>query len=331
MSIVIRKAEIKDAEAIHHAHMSSIIEICSKDHTEEEINVLGRRPYKEEQRHNAILNNIVYVVELENCIEGFIHFEIFQDKKDVYVYGLYLTGKVQRLGVARKFINILFDKCKENNIETIKLSSTLTAHNFYQKMGFIDNGLLGHVLLGQIKVQCYPMTKVFSNRSIELKVLSRSEENEKLVQDVLANSPKYYLAISGELPKANEGKLFFEEAPLGFSKNKIAIGIYFHNKLIGVNDNLFSYPDDDTIYLGLLILIEDFKNRGFGGECYLLIEKIFKTNIQYKKIILSVVQTNENAFKFWEKVGFKRTGVTKPYEVGDFKTIVAMMEKRINE
>lgn len=331
MGIKIRKAELKDAEAIHLAHMLSIQEVCSKEHTEDEINVWGRRPFREEQRHNAILNNIVYVVELENSIEGFLHFNLLDNKKDAYVYGLYLTKKVQGRGVAKKLINILFEICFDNNIEKIDLSSTITAHKFYQKMGFIDNGLLGHVLFGQVKVRCYPMTKVFSKNNIELKVLSWLKENEDLVQNVLENSPQYYLAISGELPKKNEGKLFFEEAPEGFKNNKLGIGIYYKNKLIGVNDNLFSYPDNETIYLGLLIFTEDNKNKGHGTESYYLIEKIFKTNIQYKKIILSVVQKNENAFKFWEKVGFKKTGVTKPYKFGNLNTVVAMMEKVINE
>jgi hypothetical protein len=55
----IRRAKPGDAKAIHEAHMKSIQEVCSKDHSFEEISAWGNRPYLEEQRQNSINNDLI--------------------------------------------------------------------------------------------------------------------------------------------------------------------------------------------------------------------------------------------------------------------------------
>lgn len=161
-SFTIRKAEVGDAEAIHQAHMKSILEVCSKDHTAEEVNGWGRRPYLKEQRIEAITKHYVYVVVIENKIEGFIDFSILENKTEAYVYALYLTEKTIGRGAGKELMRILFDICKKSEVKTIKLHSTITAHEFYRKMGFEDSGPMTCVLVNQVQVRCTPMIKILS-------------------------------------------------------------------------------------------------------------------------------------------------------------------------
>jgi hypothetical protein len=69
--LVLRRAEELDAEQIHHAHMKSINEICSRDHSEEEIKVWGGRKFDPNFRIPAINEQFYVVVECEGQIEGF--------------------------------------------------------------------------------------------------------------------------------------------------------------------------------------------------------------------------------------------------------------------
>lgn len=155
----IRKATPADALKIHEAHMRSIQEVCSIDHSENEIKAWGYRPFYEDQRIHAINEQFVYVVEIEDQIEGFLHFNILENKTDAYIYGLYLTKKSNGFGLGTKMMNIVFDKCEQNNIHKINLHSTITAHNFYLKMGFADTAPMTTVLINQTPIRCIPMSK----------------------------------------------------------------------------------------------------------------------------------------------------------------------------
>jgi putative acetyltransferase len=159
-NVEIRRAVPEDAFAIHQAHMTSIREICSKDHSPEEVSVWGNRPYNEEQRHRSITKQFVYIVLVDNRVEGFIHFDFTDSaKNEIYIFALYLTLNAAGFGVGRKFIDIVFLECKKSCVKSVNLHSTITAHNFYQKMGFIDTAAMTTVEVAGQPVRCIPMGK----------------------------------------------------------------------------------------------------------------------------------------------------------------------------
>ncbi len=159
LGLLIRKASSQDAEAIHSAHMKSIQEVCSKDHTPDEIKAWGHRPYKEEQRKGSIKNDSVWVVEDHGIIEGYGHFKAFEKEGNQvgHIYGLYLTPKVLRKNLGRSIIELMLVEAKEKKVKEITLESTLTAHDFYQKVGFKDTGDQITVEISGQKVRCYRM------------------------------------------------------------------------------------------------------------------------------------------------------------------------------
>lgn len=89
-SLLVRRGAVQDAEAIHLAHMKSIQEICSKDHSTEEIQAWGHRPYRADQRKHSIQNDLVWVVEHKGSIEGYGHLKIFvkDGLKRGHIFGL---------------------------------------------------------------------------------------------------------------------------------------------------------------------------------------------------------------------------------------------------
>jgi dipeptidase E len=161
---IVRRAAVQDAEGIHRAHMKSIQEICSKDHTPEEIQGWGNRPYREDQRVAAIQNDFVWVVEDQSSIEGYGHLKISEKEglKHAHIYGLYLTPKVTGRSFGKAIFEMMMDEVAEAGVNQVTLESTLTAQEFYRKMGFVNDGPEVRVEINGSPVRCYPMKKEFA-------------------------------------------------------------------------------------------------------------------------------------------------------------------------
>ncbi|MBK9324449.1 MAG: GNAT family N-acetyltransferase [Bdellovibrionaceae bacterium] len=157
--LLVRRAAIQDAEAIHRAHMKSIQEVCSKDHSFDEITAWGHRPYRKEQRTSSIKNDLVWVIEDHGTIEGFGHLKIFEKDglKCGHIFGLYLTPKVLCKSLGKAIVDMMIEEMKSAKVKKVTLESTITAQKFYRKMGFVDDGSQITVEIGGTAVRCYPM------------------------------------------------------------------------------------------------------------------------------------------------------------------------------
>jgi uncharacterized cupin superfamily protein/ribosomal protein S18 acetylase RimI-like enzyme len=158
-AIYVRKAMPKDAEAIHRAHMKSIQEICSKDHSSQEIQAWGHRPYREDQRVGSIKNDLVWVVEENGSIEGYGHLKIFEKDglKRGHILGLYLTPNVVGKSLGKAIVDLMMEELKSAKVKQVSLEATITAQNFYRKVGFADDGPEMTVEISGTPIRCYPM------------------------------------------------------------------------------------------------------------------------------------------------------------------------------
>ena len=154
----IRQAKPGDENAIHEAHMRSIREVCVKDHGEEEIRGWGNRPLGN-RWVDAIKNDFVWVVEAQATIfgQGYIRFFEEGGRKKGHIHGLYLTPEVLRKGFGLKLARLMIEKAKEVGATSITLESTITAHDFYKSLGFVDNGSMKRVDIAGFPVRCFPM------------------------------------------------------------------------------------------------------------------------------------------------------------------------------
>ncbi len=155
----VRRAKYEDALGIHEAHMRSICELCSKDHSPEEIRGWGNRPFREDQRLNAIKNQFVWVIDNSGKIEGYGHLSLISECGRIrgHIMGLYLVSEVSGNGFGGKVAREMIAEAKRQNAFEINLESTLTAHSFYQKMGFLDSGAMATTELGGSKIRYIPM------------------------------------------------------------------------------------------------------------------------------------------------------------------------------
>jgi FMN phosphatase YigB (HAD superfamily)/N-acetylglutamate synthase-like GNAT family acetyltransferase len=156
---IVRRAKIEDAESIHHAHMKSIQEVCSKDHSTKEIQAWGHRSYREDQRVSAIKNDLVWVVEEKGSIQGYGHLKIFEKDglKCGHIYGLYLTPQVLGKSLGKTIVDMMMQEIVVSNVKQVTLESTITAQEFYRKMGFVNNGPEITIEISGTPIRCYPM------------------------------------------------------------------------------------------------------------------------------------------------------------------------------
>lgn len=158
----IRRARSEDARGIHEAHMRSIREVCSKDHSEEEVRGWGNRPYREDQRVNAIANQFVWVVDNDGKIEGYGHLAInFENSPALgHVMGLYLVPEANGKGFGLAIAREMIAEAEKQNVSEISLESTLTAYSFYRKLGFFESGPQDVINIGGSKIRYIPMKMV---------------------------------------------------------------------------------------------------------------------------------------------------------------------------
>ncbi len=195
-SIIIRRAEVKDAEAVHHAHMKSINEICSKDHSPDEIRVWGGRQYNPDFRIPAIQEQFYLVVESENKIEGFCQLKLNtndQGIKTAHLYGLYITPKMLNKGIGFKLLNLALEFLKSENVKEVTLKSSITALEFYKKHGFVRHGEMSGMVRDGVKITGYPMRLLFEKSQmnyapeiIETERLILRKINESDAQSIFA-------------------------------------------------------------------------------------------------------------------------------------------------
>lgn len=162
---IVRRAKAEDAMAIHEAHMRSIQEVCSKDHSPEEISAWGNRIYNESMRLNAINNDYVWVIERREKIEGFGHLKVL-DKDNVikgHIWGLYLTQKVLGLGLGKDIFDLMVIEAGKLQAKILSLESSITAHDFYKKLGFRDVVPMKTLEINGQSVRCFPMEMILSN------------------------------------------------------------------------------------------------------------------------------------------------------------------------
>jgi len=162
---IVRRAKTEDAQGIHEAHMRSIQEVCSKDHTQQEISGWGHRPFNEAHRTNSINKHLVWVVENEGKIEGYGQLGLFSEEGKILgsLMGLYLAPEALGFGLGAEIVRAMIAEAKSRGAFAVGLESTLTAHGFYQKMGFVDAGPQATAEIGGSMVRYIPMKLTLEN------------------------------------------------------------------------------------------------------------------------------------------------------------------------
>jgi len=146
--------------AVIDAHRRSIIEICSKDYTPEQITKFSEVTYSSDIWKNSVNNDYHVLIEVNGVVEGMCHAGIRKDGNGE-ILGLYFTKKIAGKGIGREVVEMAFNYLEQFNPPKIVLTGTITAKPFYEKMGFVVIGEEMSEIRGT-QLQCFKMERVIS-------------------------------------------------------------------------------------------------------------------------------------------------------------------------
>ena len=89
--------------------------------------------------------------------------------------------------------------------------------------------------------------------------------------------------------------------------DKYFIGIFDDNFLVAVMDLIDRYPDNQTVFIGLLMVSKSYQRKGIGTYITKALSQTLRTE-GYVRIRLGYVKTNLSAQSFWLKQVFQPTG-----------------------
>jgi uncharacterized protein len=73
-------------------------------------------------------------------------------------------------------------------------------------------------------------------------------------------------------------------------------------------------PDDETVYLGLLLIDRAHQGKGIGAAACQALERDLLPRWPWaRRLRLSVVRTNDQVLGFWRRLGFTETGELRPW------------------
>ena len=84
-------------------------------------------------------------------------------------------------------------------------------------------------------------------------------------------------------------------------KDKVVLGLYDNDTLIGLLDIIRNYPEDEIWTIGYLLIHPEYRNQGLGSKFIKNLGKILTPS----KLICVVQKQNRRALTFWESNGFK--------------------------
>lgn len=126
----------------------------------------------------------------------------------------------------------------------------------------------------------------------------------RAVQALHFAAPGYSLVVYGHLPDGSEASDTFSSLPPGKALNdKVLIGVFSEEVLIGCAEILRGYPEPNIAFIGLLLFSEAHQGRGLGRKALDQISAV-AASWGCTLIQLTVIATNRRAHAFWSREGF---------------------------
>lgn len=146
-----------------------------------------------------------------------------------------------------------------------------------------------------------------------------------VVETVYRRAADYLDVESGLTPNA-AARAFFEERPPASTEEPLKFGVSgADGSLVAIGDLAFGYPEPDDAYLGLLLLVPEVRGKGLGQAILGKVKMLARTR-GASRLLIGVLDANEQARIFWERQGFRKTRTSGPHEFGQRRHVVHRLE-----
>lgn len=146
--------------------------------------------------------------------------------------------------------------------------------------------------------------------------LHRPEDMESL-QRLFEQCADYVMIVEGQEVPSSAAQETFEDTPPGRTlDDKFVYGLLDRNgNIIGVFEGMGHYPDEATWWIGLFLLSPDVRGHGLGRKVVDGFSGYVHKN-HGTSIMLGVVEENQSAYEFWQRLGFGFVRKTEPRPFG---------------
>ena len=119
--------------------------------------------------------------------------------------------------------------------------------------------------------------------------------------------------LTGEVSPMSqaETEAFLEKARNDEAREWFAVTIREDGRVIGEAGLLRKFPPWRTVDVSVIIGEADERGKGYGTEAVLLLLDLAFRDLGYHRVAIGVVGFNEQALRFWSRVGFRQEGVQR--------------------
>jgi ribosomal protein S18 acetylase RimI-like enzyme len=166
---------------------------------------------------------------------------------------------------------------------------------------------------------------------VTLREVAGDREELAALQRVAESDEDYFLRVTGHPPGPADAQSTLMFVPEGRSPDdKAPFGVWADDELVGLLDLLLRYPDDETIYIGLLLIDRAHQGQGVGTAAIRALERDLLPRWPWaRRLRLSVVRANDQTLGFWRRLGFTETGEVRPWRYDKLESESILMDKVI--
>jgi GNAT superfamily N-acetyltransferase len=132
-----------------------------------------------------------------------------------------------------------------------------------------------------------------------------------LVAQFYREAPDYWLLAEGRVDPERQAQEFFTDAPPNCDPaHSDRLGLFLNQRLSGVAEVSYGFPEPNAAYLGLMILGPWAQGAGHGCAFLAHVETLARKR-HAPRLYLAVLDVNPRGRAFWEREGFKGTGLSR--------------------
>jgi GNAT superfamily N-acetyltransferase len=141
---------------------------------------------------------------------------------------------------------------------------------------------------------------------IHLQLINRAN-HLKALEAVVRACADYSLQVDGELPTDAEINELFDDVPPEYPVEALVpFGVFDDAAMVGMLWLVRGYPESDTAFIPLFLVVPDHRGRGAGRAAVAQAEA-WAASVGYRRIKLVALHANEGAMHFWPRVGYRAT------------------------
>jgi GNAT superfamily N-acetyltransferase len=132
-----------------------------------------------------------------------------------------------------------------------------------------------------------------------------------LVARFYREAPDYWLLAEGRCDPDRQSREFFTDAPPGCDPGEShRLGLFLDDSLSGVAELSVGFPEPADAYLGLMLLGPWAQGTGHG-RAFLAHAEALARGRNAPHLYLAVLEANPRGRAFWEREGFRPTGLSR--------------------